>query len=447
MSFAEVGRSGLLDNDYHTVPPNTALSDLVSVTSSWAFPRILTDRLAACQVTCNTGYFSEIGRAWLAVDGWLALWKPNDTSGTSLLSLDRVQQWGRSILSVGIVSPKPGVFRDGLLSHIICVGTTDDVHILGVVSQRSSDDGEEEHQLTDVLMSCSTDGVAMQDLVCCSKNGRIFSAGVDGHIYEIEYNAVDTWWTPKLRIVNLTSSWFPISSVSTAFGFSRVDPLKQVLLDSERRVLYSRSENNAISAYSLGENMDAFYHLGTVHIGEAKKAADRIFGEAVATTSHFQSIVDMSIIPPADSSSLNLVAVTDSGCRIFFSSPTRVSPDFYIRHLRLPPGYTPSVTERPSSVYSMGCISGFDIMFTVVQTRATPASPGLLSRAASVDQTVAWVYASGAKSTILNPPVSSVGENAVTGEFVSPTSMFLGRVLHVSLLNKMDSPEQTQPSW
>lgn len=60
--------------------------------------------LSDMQQFCQMGLMSEIGRAWVSIDSYIYLW--NYDNGSDVAYYDGLTE---TIISVGLVSPKPGI--------------------------------------------------------------------------------------------------------------------------------------------------------------------------------------------------------------------------------------------------------------------------------------------------------------------------------------------------
>lgn len=115
--------------------------------------------------------------------------------------LVRYDQQPNLITHVGLVTPKPGVFVD-TIKHLLVLCTPLYVQIIGV----ELTNGEMKLYETDITIS--TDAVEMTSVVG-SKQGRIFMLGLqDGCLYELTYQASESWFTKKSGIVNHSTSGY-----------------------------------------------------------------------------------------------------------------------------------------------------------------------------------------------------------------------------------------------
>ena len=206
------------------------------------------ERYSTRQSVCFCGVLPEINRAWATVDNALFLWRldrPDDVP---------VEYSGeeQAIVAVGLAKPKQGVFLR-TIDYVLAVATTVEVVLVGC----AFGDGREGSTLDDELTlhalnySCTTDDVVAKD-IASTDGGRIFFAGDDEALYEIEYSSSDTWRQRRCRKVCHHSA-LP-RMLPSILRLRAPDPLRQVLVDEHRCALYTRSESGVVSVFDLGAN-------------------------------------------------------------------------------------------------------------------------------------------------------------------------------------------------
>jgi len=243
-------------------------------------PAAVLERYSARQSVCFCGVLPEIGRAWATVDNALFLWRydvPDDVP---------VEYAGeeQAIVAVAVATPKPGVFLRSI-ERLIVVATTTEIVLLGAAFENGAPStsagqagGEPAAALNDARAgggadadaggaaprvslaekdvtlhaldyACVTDDVVVKDFACTS-TGRIFFAGDDEALYEVEYSAGDTWRARRCRKTchhSATPKLLP-----SILRLRAPDALRQVLVDEDRCALYTRSESGVVAVYDLG---------------------------------------------------------------------------------------------------------------------------------------------------------------------------------------------------
>lgn len=136
------------------------------------------------QCHCMMGLFTEINRAWLTIDSDIYVWTYEH--GSDVAYFDGLNE---TIVSVGLVSPKPGVFHN-FIKYLLVLTTTVEIVVLGVTFSRATDgplgDQEEMHLVPDPVFVLPTDGVAITT-IAGTNDGRLFLGGRDGSLFEIAY--------------------------------------------------------------------------------------------------------------------------------------------------------------------------------------------------------------------------------------------------------------------
>ncbi|KAJ2725118.1 hypothetical protein GGI07_001488 [Coemansia sp. Benny D115] len=321
-----------------------------------ALPDALFEQYDLLECRCFMGLFPEIKRAWITVDHRLFLWNYEDES--DFYSFEDQEQ---IIVSVALVKPKPGVFVD-TIEHVLVIATPLEVFLLGVGYSASKVAGARGGEVTlyATQISVPADGVAMTSIVGTA-DGRVFMSGNDGGLYEFVYQSSDGWLTRKARKVNLTlsiASYF----VPTFLGAKRETPALSMAVDNDRRLLYVLLQDASIKVFWLGAQGDEFV-LAHHHKSIANAAALLCpqFNEGADPAIGAFQIASMHVIPPSESRSLSLVAISGGGCRLYFSGVRRMQrlyestanvagivaqPEvFELVHVRLPPETQPTLNK------------------------------------------------------------------------------------------------------
>jgi nuclear pore complex protein Nup155 len=82
---------------------------------------------------CFMGLFPEINRAWITIDKKLYIW--DYINETDLYEYDELDQ---IILSVGLVKPKPGIFKE-MIKYLIVLTTSVEIVLVDVSFQRKKE--------------------------------------------------------------------------------------------------------------------------------------------------------------------------------------------------------------------------------------------------------------------------------------------------------------------
>ncbi|XP_072272710.1 nuclear pore complex protein Nup155 [Pyxicephalus adspersus] len=361
--------SGISEMDYPlqgpgllTIPNLPELSAIRRV----PLPPELVEQFGHMQCNCMMGVFPEISRAWLTIDSDIFMWNYED--GGDVAYFDGLSE---TILSVGLVRPKEGIFQPHI-RYLLVVATPVDIVILGL-SFASMQTGSLNDSISvgmqllpDPLYSIPTDNTFLLSITS-TNNGRIFLSGKDGCLYEVAYQAEAGWFSPRCRKINHSKSTlsFLVPTV-LQFTFSEDDPIVQIAIDNSRNILYTRSEKGVLQVYDLGQDGNAMSRVASLSQNSIVSAAGNI-GRTI-DRSVFKPIVQIAVIEKSESVNCHLVAVTHAGVRLYFTTgpfkqPATRPSTLALVHVRLPPGFSASSNvEKPSKVHKALYTNGVLLM-------------------------------------------------------------------------------------
>ncbi|XP_016079465.1 PREDICTED: nuclear pore complex protein Nup155 isoform X2 [Miniopterus natalensis] len=352
--------SGMSDMDYPLQGPGLlSVPNLPEISSirRVPLPPELVEQFGHMQCNCMMGVFPPISRAWLTIDSDIFMWNYED--GGDLAYFDGLSE---TILAVGLVKPKAGIFQPHI-RHLLVLATPVDIVILGLsyanlqtgsgVLNDSMCGGMQ--LLPDPLYSLPTDNTYLLTVTSTDK-GRIFLAGKDGCLYEVAYQAEAGWFSQRCRKINHSKSSLSFLVPSLLqFTFSEDDPIVQIEIDNSRNILYTRSEKGVIQVYDLGSDGQGMSRVASVSQNSIVSAAGNI--ARTIDRSVFKPIVQIAVIENSESLDCQLLAVTHAGVRLYFSTcpfrqPLARPNTLTLVHVRLPPGFSASSTvEKPSKVH------------------------------------------------------------------------------------------------
>ncbi|XP_073944058.1 nuclear pore complex protein Nup154 [Choristoneura fumiferana] len=350
--------SGLNAGDYRNLAAllnHPSLSQLKTLNKVPLPPEIM-EHFAHMQCHCLMGVFPEISRVWLTIDSNIYVWAFEH--GSDVAYFDGL---GETIVSVGLVKPKPGVFQS-FVKYLLVLTTTVEIVVLGVTFSSSKSEGtafEEMHLVPEPVFVLPTDGVSMMSVKSTS-SGRIFMGGKDGCLYEITYQAQLGWFGKHCSKINHSTSAlsFLVPSFLNAALYDE-DPIVKIEVDNSRNILYTLSEKGCIEVFDLGQNGDSLSRVVRLTQGKIVSSATDIVKTLEAT--NFKPVIAISAVDSSESEHFNLVAVTQAGARLYFSTESGdasqgrpIRPQYLaLLHVRLPPGFTPNASVlKPKQVHS-----------------------------------------------------------------------------------------------
>lgn len=139
------------------------------------------------------------------------------------------------------------------------------------------------------------------------------------------------------------------------FKFGAVDPIVEMVVDSDRHVLYSRTEDMKIQVFSLGSNGDGPFkkvaeERNLITQRESNYGGRQQAGQRAPTRPTKSSIVSISPLSTLESKWLHLVAVLSDGRRMYLSTSASGGNSGAVVGLAGPakPSCLKVVTTRPS---------------------------------------------------------------------------------------------------
>ncbi|XP_077236028.1 nuclear pore complex protein NUP155-like [Tasmannia lanceolata] len=298
---------------------------LAEVVDTRDLPPVLVERYnkAGGEGTALCGIFPEIRRAWASVDNSLFLWRFDKWDG----HCPEYSGEEHAICAVGLAKCKPNIFVEAI-KYLLVLATPVELILVGVCCSASGDGGDPYAELSLQSLpeyTISSDGVTMT-CITCTDNGHIFLAGRDGHIYEIQYTT-GSGWHKRCRKVCLTAGVGSLISrwvVPNVLKFGSIDPIVDMVIDNERHILYSRTEEMKLQVFDLGVNGDG----PLKKIAEERNLIDRRdaqFGGRRSAGSRVNhpakpSIVCIAPLSTVESKWLHLVAVLSDGRRMYLST-------------------------------------------------------------------------------------------------------------------------------
>ncbi|CAE6420224.1 unnamed protein product [Rhizoctonia solani] len=323
----------------YTLVPNEAWEQFY-MRKAASLPDGLFEHIESAHNHSAMGLLPEINYAWIVLGNMLLLWDYANPSS----ELVRYDQQPNLITHVGLVKPKPGIFVD-TIQHLLVLCTPLAVQIIGVEITPI------EMKLYETDISISTDGVEMTSVVS-SKLGRIFMLGVqDGCLYELTYQAAESWFTKKSALVNHSTSGYAsfIPSI-TSLIMPKLDQRLLVLVsDPDRKCLYALTDRNHIIMHYLGQPEDT---LRVVVDAKDLRGAAQSLCPSVALNSASFRICSLIVLPPSEASFAVLIAITTGGARLYFSHQRRgygsygAPSTLALIHVRPPPAQLPH-PEQP----------------------------------------------------------------------------------------------------
>ncbi|KAK1244474.1 hypothetical protein MKX07_003273 [Trichoderma sp. CBMAI-0711] len=299
-------------------------------TNMYPIPNQVFDHYNSGQLQTLMGLFAEINHAWVVIDNSLFLWDYTH-SDPELIGFE---DQPHTIHAVALVPPKPGIFVS-TITHILVVATSSEIILLGL-SAADTSAGTKTVTLYQTKMVLPTRGSDIR-VISGSADGRIFFGGCsDTDINELYYQSEEKWFSSRCGKINHSNpGWSSVVSLQAGLWPQR-DPehLVDIVIDDTRKLVYTLSSASTIRTYHMEtpERLNKVIEKTKIHclrdiahmITQSKLLTDRT------------NIVSISPISKQEASKLHLMALTDTGCRLFFSA-TNASSYLYGSQANLAP--------------------------------------------------------------------------------------------------------------
>lgn len=286
--------------------------------NTYSIPDQVFAHLNRGEVHTKLGLFSSIGYAWASIDSSLFLWDYTHPSP----ELIGYEEAAHTITAVALVPPKPGVFVS-TITHILVLATTSEVILLGL-SATPTPSGSKTVALYQTKMAVHRGGSDVS-IITGTASGRIFYGGEsDTDIYELTYQQEERWFSSRCGKVNHTRpGWTSVVPILPGLAQRHHEHLLDIVVDNTRNLVYSLSNKSTIRTY----HMETPERLTKV-IEKDKHSCLRDITHMIDRStllSDQASIVSLCPITATEASKLHLMAITNTGCRLFLSATSSAS--------------------------------------------------------------------------------------------------------------------------
>ncbi|KAF5718019.1 nuclear pore protein [Fusarium globosum] len=321
-------------------------------TQMYPIPNQVFDHYNAGELQTLMGLFAEINHAWVVIDNSLFLWDYTHPDP----ELIGFEDQPHTIQAVALVPPKPGIFVN-TITHILVVATSSDIVLLGV-SATTTPSGSKTVSLYQTKMQLPLRGTDVR-VITGSANGRIFFGGSnDIDINELYYQSEEKWFSNRCGKINHTNpGWSSVVTLQGGFWSHKTpEHLVDIVIDDSRNLVYTLSSRSTIRTYHMEgpDRLNKVIEKEKVHclrdiahmINQSRLLSDQV------------SIVSISPISKQEAAKLHLMALTNTGCRLFFSatsaasyiygSSTNLAPQsMQVQFIKFPPGQTSRRSTYP----------------------------------------------------------------------------------------------------
>ncbi|KAK0636503.1 putative nuclear pore complex protein [Bombardia bombarda] len=347
-------------------------------------PNQIFERLDGGEVHTRLGLFADISYAWASIDSSLFLWDYTHPS-PELIGFEDATH---TITAVALVPPKPGVFVN-TITHILVVATTSEIILLGL-SATPTPSGSKTVALYQTKMAVHR-GSSDVSIIAGTKSGRIFVGGdTDTDIQELVYQQEEKWFTSRCAKINHTyAGWASVvPSLPVPIGFfgqRQHEHLLSLVVDDTRNLVYSLSNNSTIRTYHM-EGPDKLTKVIEKLKVDCLRDITHMIDVRNSVLNEQMSIVSLSPIAATEASKLHLMALTNTGCRLFLSATSSASymmtasaslapQSMQVQFVKFPPKEVPG---RPRQVMGERADAGLDLSSRALDTsiRGCRFAPG-----------------------------------------------------------------------
>jgi nuclear pore complex protein Nup155 len=236
------------------------------------------------------------------------------------------------------------------IKHVLVLATPMTVRLVGIAKPPNASLG---FYLTD--LEANTNGIHMS-CITATASGRIFMAGSDGHLYELDYRLSSGWFksSSSCTLKNHTgSAW--AGSLTPWMKSTDANHIIRITIDSSRNYLYTMAKNGTLELYWLGSDGQQ-PPQPQARLPDPASAAALLLPNNPMLDPHSFSIVSIFALTQQESKRFGLVGITSTGVRLYFIF--RLEGAYYssglclkLAHVRVPPQNPAPQNPRPSAAF------------------------------------------------------------------------------------------------
>jgi nuclear pore complex protein Nup155 len=303
----------------YDIPMNDSTWTPFHKTQMYPIPNQIFSHYNTGQLQTLMGLFAEINHAWVVIDNSLFLWDYTLPEP----ELIGFEDQPHTIHAVALVPPKAGIFVK-TITHVLVVATSEEMILLGI-SATPTPAGTKSVAMYQTKLSYKVSGNDTR-IITGSSNGRIFFGGCgDTDIKELYYQQDEKWFSGRTGLINHTNSnWRVVNQVTTALWPEKnPEYLVDLVVDDTRKLLYSLSSNSTIRTYHM-EAPDKLTNVINKFKTDCLRDITHMINASPLLTNQM-SIISISPISSREASKLHLMALTNTGCRLFLSATSSAS--------------------------------------------------------------------------------------------------------------------------
>jgi len=175
-----------------------------------------------------------------------------------------------------------------------------------------------------------------------TKDGRIFIAGGDGHLWEIVYQAEEGWFTSRTRKVCQTAGFGEL--ILPSWG-TVSETIEQIAIDDSRKLVYTLGSKSTIKTFHMN-SPSTLSHVITYTFPSVLSHIQILSANSPLLDPRNTNIVAITPIQATESSRIYLVATTNTRVRLYiraikgygaFGGANDPVNSMQVIHVRFPP--------------------------------------------------------------------------------------------------------------
>ena len=325
------------------------------------------------------GLFAELNHAWVAIDNCLYLWDythPNP----ELIGYEDSQH---TITAVKLVAPKPGVFNS-VISHILVIATVQEMVLLGLAARETAT-GSTSIELYGTKMSLPLRGDT--HLIAGSASGRIFFASqADTDICELYYQQEEKWFSSRTGKINHSyPGWSAVVPNPIQWRKAPAEHTVELVVDDSRNLLYSLSNTSTVRTYYI-EGQDKLTKVIEKTKNDFLRDIAHVLSVSSALLTEPVDIVSICPVSAMEDNKVHLMALTNTGCRLFMSatsassymlgSSNQAPQSMQLQSIKFPPPEASPRRGKPDSFNGPGEITNVQSKTLLPSRRGVRFPPG-----------------------------------------------------------------------
>ncbi|KAJ3580112.1 hypothetical protein NPX13_g440 [Xylaria arbuscula] len=336
--------------------------EVTNIDSPWApfqqthhfeIPQSVFEQYDRAEVATSMGLFAELNHAWVAIDNCLYLWD--------------------------YTHPNPE-----LIGYEDMVATVQEMVLLGLAARETAT-GSTSIELYGTKMSLPLRGDT--HLIAGSASGRIFFASQnDTDICELYYQQEEKWFSSRTGKINHSyPGWSAVVPNPIQWRKAPAEHTIELVVDDSRNLLYSLSDTSTVRTYYI-EGTDKL----TKVIEKTKSDFMRDIAHVLSVSSPLLTdaveIVSICPVSATEDNKVHLMALTNTGCRLFMSatsassyilgSSNQAPQSMQLQSIKFPPPEASQRRAKPDSFNGLGEMTNVQSKTLVPSRRGVRFPPG-----------------------------------------------------------------------